>query len=143
MSNIVCLETLFVISLKEFKIRHILPSPPQSDVDNDEDIRILEEEILELQEYNAKDNQSLIQKNHNLSEYHDTLRNNFISLLDHVKLPNFDERPSRENFDTYLKRIHTLFLIIVEENRTVLLSIKQALQDFNFPVNATNGWMRS
>ncbi|GIY67988.1 myelin transcription factor 1-like protein [Caerostris darwini] len=162
------LQSSFVISLKEFKIRHILPSPPQSDVDNDEEIRVLEEEILELQEYNAKvesemiklrtdisqmeqhiriterDNQSLVQKNHNLSEYYDTLRNNFISLLDHVKLPNFNERPSRENFDTYLNRIQTLCADSCrEENRTVLLSIKQALQDFNFPINATNGWMRS
>ncbi|GFR23324.1 myelin transcription factor 1-like protein [Trichonephila clavata] len=143
-------------------------SEKNGDVENDEEIRVLEDEILELQEYNAKvesemiklrtdisqmeqhiriterDNQSLVQKNHSLSEYYETLRNNFISLLDHVKLPNFDERPSRENFDAYLKRIQTLCTDnCAEENKAVLSAIKQALQDFNFPVNTTNGWLRS
>ncbi|GFW99927.1 myelin transcription factor 1-like protein [Trichonephila clavipes] len=143
-------------------------SEKNGDVENDEEIRVLEDEILELQEYNAKvesemiklrtdisqmeqhiriterDNQSLVQKNHSLSEYYETLRNNFISLLDHVKLPNFDERPSRENFDAYLKRIQTLCTDSCgEENKAVLSAIKQALQDFNFPINATNGWLRS
>ncbi|XP_055948658.1 uncharacterized protein LOC129981726 isoform X2 [Argiope bruennichi] len=138
------------------------------DVDNDEEIRGLEEEILELQEYNAKvesemiklrtdisqmeqlvriterDNQSLMQKNHNLTEHYETVRNNFISLMDHVKLPNFDERITRENFDACLKQIEALceesFHV---ENRAALTVIKQALRDFNFPTNATNGWLRS
>ncbi|KAG8178884.1 hypothetical protein JTE90_018573 [Oedothorax gibbosus] len=138
------------------------------DVDNDEELRVLEDEILELQEYNAKvesemiklrtdisqmeqhiriterDNQSLAQKNHNLSEYYETLRGNFMSLLDHVKLPNFSERPTRENFEAYLKQIQTLCAESCrEENRAVLASIKTALQDFNFPVNPTNGWLKS
>ncbi|PRD29623.1 UNVERIFIED_CONTAM: Myelin transcription factor 1-like protein [Trichonephila clavipes] len=137
-------------------------SEKNGDVENDEEIRVLEDEILELQEYNAKvesemiklrtdisqmeqhiriterDNQSLVQKNHSLSEYYETLRNNFISLLDHVKLPNFDERPSRENFDAYLKRIQTLCTDSCgEENKAVLSAIKQALQDFNFPINGS------
>ncbi|GFT24939.1 myelin transcription factor 1-like protein [Nephila pilipes] len=143
-------------------------SEKNGDVDNDEELRVLEGEILELQEYNAnaesemirirtnvsqmeqhirvteRDNQALVQKYHNLLEYYETLQNNVISLLDHVKLPNFDERPSRENFDAYLKRIQTLCADSCrEENRAVLLAIKQALQDFNFPANTTNGWLRS
>lgn len=138
------------------------------DLDNDEEIRVLEEEILELQEYNAKvesemiklrtdisqmeqhirmterDNQALAQKNHNLTEYYETLRNNFISLLDHVRLPNFDERPTHENFDAYLNRLQSLCAESCrEENRAILSSVKQALKDFNFPSNTTCSWLRS
>ncbi|XP_054713551.1 myelin transcription factor 1-like protein [Uloborus diversus] len=138
------------------------------DPDNDEEIRVLEEEILELQEYNAKvesemiklrtdisqmeqhirmterDNQSLAQKNQNLTDYYETLRNNFISLLDHVRLPNFDERPTRDNFDAYLNRLQSLCAENCrEENRTILSSVKQALRDFSFPSNASNNWLKS
>ncbi|XP_042906728.1 myelin transcription factor 1-like protein [Parasteatoda tepidariorum] len=139
------------------------------DLDNDEEIRVLEEEILELQEYNAKvesemirlrtdisqmeqhirmterDNHSLTQKNHNLTEYYESLRNNFITLLEQIKLPNFDEKPSKENFDLYLNRLQVLCSETCrEENKSILSSIKQALQDFSLPaVNGTGGWLRS
>lgn len=141
-------------------------SEKSGDAENDDDIRALEEEIIELQEYNAKvesemiklrtditqmeqhirmterDNQSLTQKSHRMSEYYESLRNNFISLLDQVRLPNFDERPTHDNFDTYLNKLQSLCADSCrEENKAILSSVKQALQDF--PLHLTSGWLRS
>lgn len=141
---------------------------PPDYAENDNDIRALEEEIYELQEYNAKvesemiklctditqmeqqirlterDNQSLAEKNSHLSEYYESLRNNFISLLDHVRLPNFDEKPSPQNFDTYLNKLQSLCGDNYrEENRAVLSTVKQALQDFSMPYQNSNNWVRS
>lgn len=141
-------------------------SEKSGDAENDDDIRALEEEIIELQEYNAKvesemiklrtditqmeqhirmterDNQSLTQKSHRMSEYYESLRNNFISLLDQVRLPNFDERPTHDNFDTYLNKLQSLCVeSCKEENKAILSSVKQALQDF--PIHLTTGWLRS
>ncbi|XP_023218784.1 myelin transcription factor 1-like [Centruroides sculpturatus] len=137
---------------------NITIKPNPTEMENDADIRALEEEILELQEYNAKvesemiklrtditqmeqhirtterDNQSFAQKTNHLSEYYESLRNNFISLLDHVKIPNFDEKPNADNFDTYLNKLQSLCMDSYrDENKTVFNSVKQALQDFTMP----------
>lgn len=81
-----------------------------------------------------QDNQSLIQKNHNLSEYYESVRTNFISLMEHVKLPNFDERITRDNFDACLTEIESMCAdSYLKENKDALSVIKQALQNFNFP----------
>lgn len=99
-------------------------------MENDADIRALEEEILELQEYNAKvesemirlrtditqmeqqirmterDNQALSQRAGSLNEYYDSLKHNFISLLD--RIPQLEEKPTPDNFDCYLSRLQAL-----------------------------------
>lgn len=146
---------------------NITIKPNPTEMENDADIRALEEEILELQEYNAKvesemiklrtditqmeqhirtterDNQSFAQKTNHLSEYYESLRNNFISLLDHVKIPNFDEKPTADNFDTYLNKLQSLCMDSYrDENKTVFNSVKQALQDFTMPLHPTD-WVRS
>ncbi|GFY43106.1 myelin transcription factor 1-like protein [Trichonephila inaurata madagascariensis] len=132
-------------------------------------IRALEEEIMELQEYNARVESEMFQlrtditqmgppprptdresplstapKTNQLSEYYESLRNNFINLLDHVRLPNFDEKPTPDNFDTYLNRLQSLCADnSKEEDRNIFSSVKQAMQDFSAPVQQANGWVRS
>ncbi|XP_054713488.1 uncharacterized protein LOC129222951 [Uloborus diversus] len=143
------------------------PATGAEDLSN---IRALEEEIMELQEYNARvesemyqlrtditqmvpsqrpsDRESLhstAQKTNQLSEYYESLRNNFINLLDHVRLPNFEEKPTPDNFDMYLNRLQSLCADNSkdDEERNVYSSVKQALQDFSAPMQQTNGWVRS
>ncbi|XP_023240717.1 myelin transcription factor 1-like isoform X3 [Centruroides sculpturatus] len=143
---------------------------PTNNTEENADIQALEEEIMELQEYNAKvesemnrlrtditqmeqhirmtvrvkDNQSLAQKTTHLSEYYESLRNNFISLLDHVRLPNFEDKPNVDNFDTYLNKLQSLCTDNYRhDNKTVYSSVRQALQEFNVPVQNSNGWVRS
>ena len=67
-----------------------------------------------------------------MGEYYESLRSNFISLLDHVRLPQFaDGKPTPENFDSYLSRLQQLCVDSYrEENRSVFSSVRQALQDF-------------
>ncbi|GIY35648.1 myelin transcription factor 1-like protein [Caerostris darwini] len=121
-------------------------------------IRALEEEIMELQEYNARVESEMFQlrtditqmepplrptdresplstapKTNQLSEYYESLRNNFINLLDHVRLPNFDERPTPDNFDTYLNRLQSL-CADNSKDEAGFSNVKQAMQDFAAPL---------
>lgn len=141
-------------------------------LENDADIRALEEEILELQEYNAKvesemirlrtditqmeqqirmterDNQALSQRAGSLNEYYDSLKHNFISLLD--RIPALEEKPTGDNFDCYLSRLQAL---CVDSNngspedgggsRALFTSVRQALHDFTLPLQQPSGWIRS
>ncbi|XP_035213463.1 myelin transcription factor 1-like isoform X2 [Stegodyphus dumicola] len=143
---------------------------PVTGVEDLSNIRALEEEIMELQEYNARvesemyqlrtditqmeqpqrhsdreSPHSTAQKTNHLTEYYESLRNNFINLLDHVRLPNLDEKPTPDNFDTYLNRLQSLCAdnSKEEENRNVFSTVKQALQDFSAPMQQANGWVRS
>lgn len=53
-----------------------------------------------------QENENLNRQTMQLNEYYESLRNNFISLLDHVRLPNFvDEKPTPDNFDSYLNKV--------------------------------------
>lgn len=141
-------------------------------MDNDADIRALEEEILELQEYNAKvesemirlrtditqmeqqirmterDNQVLSQRAGSLNEYYDSLKHNFISLLD--RIPQLEEKPTPDNFDCYLSRLQALCVDSThrppglggpngssppnDSNRALFTSVRQALHDFTLPL---------
>ncbi|XP_064487192.1 myelin transcription factor 1-like protein isoform X2 [Ornithodoros turicata] len=148
-----------------------LPPPPVlaglgTGLENDADIRALEEEILELQEYNAKvesemirlrtditqmeqqirmterDNQALAQKTGSLNEYYDSLRHNFISLLD--RIPSLEEKPTPDNFDSYLSKLQALCVDSHrEDNRALFTSVRQALQDFTVPIQHPSSWIRS
>ncbi|RWS13701.1 box A-binding factor-like isoform X2 [Dinothrombium tinctorium] len=134
-----------------------------------EDIRVLDEELYELEEYNAKmesemirlksdisqieqqvknterENQNIVRHTAQLTEYYESLRNNFISLLDSVRLPNFaDEKPNSENFDSYLNKLQQLCVeSYKEENIAIFSSVRQALQDFTIPMPQPQGWVRS
>ncbi|CAN8001539.1 unnamed protein product, partial [Ixodes hexagonus] len=131
-------------------------------LENDADIRALEEEILELQEYNAKvesemirlrtditqmeqqirmterDNQALSQRAGSLNEYYDSLKHNFISLLD--RIPALEEKPTGDNFDCYLSRLQALCVDSGSGSpedgggRALFTSVRQALHDFTLPL---------
>ncbi|KAJ2952608.1 hypothetical protein O0L34_g6931 [Tuta absoluta] len=127
---------------------------------NGEDLMTLEQEITELQRENARvesqmmrlksdinamethlghgerENQLISQRNNNLNEYYESLRNNVITLLEHVRIPGggtvpvtsaaggggggagagappppaplAGEKPAHDNFDSYLTKLQTL-----------------------------------
>ncbi|KAK9878118.1 hypothetical protein WA026_021135 [Henosepilachna vigintioctopunctata] len=127
---------------------------------NGEDLMTLEAEISELQRENArvesqmirlksdinamenhlnhgeKETQVLTQRNNNLNEYYESLRNNVITLLEHVRLPGGGPNPEKigqENFDSYLTKLQTLCTpesYCNEDNRPLYETVKCALQDF-------------
>uniref|UniRef100_A0A6P7FE11 Myelin transcription factor 1 isoform X2 n=1 Tax=Diabrotica virgifera virgifera TaxID=50390 RepID=A0A6P7FE11_DIAVI len=131
-----------------------------------EDLMTLEAEISELQRENArvesqmiklksdinamenhlgqneKETQALSQRSNNLNEYYESLRNNVITLLEHVRLPGASsvgpggptaEKIGQENFDSYLSKLQTLCTpdgYCSDENRPLYETVKSALQDF-------------
>ncbi|XP_064210937.1 suppression of tumorigenicity 18 protein isoform X2 [Tribolium castaneum] len=128
---------------------------------NGEDLMTLEAEITELQRENArvesqmiklksdinameshlshgeKETQALTQRSNNLNEYYESLRNNVITLLEHVRLPGGAPTPEKigqENFDSYLTKLQTLCTpsegYCSDENRPLYETVKCALQDF-------------
>nr|CAH7752212.1 unnamed protein product [Callosobruchus chinensis] len=143
---------------------------------NGEDLMTLEAEISELQRENArvesqmiklksdinameshlghseKETQALAQRTTNLNEYYESLRNNVITLLEHVRLPPGSGQPGaapgaqgghhqppsgekigQENFDSYLSKLQTLCTpdgYCSDENRPLYETVKCALQDF-------------
>ncbi|XP_044754862.1 myelin transcription factor 1 isoform X2 [Coccinella septempunctata] len=127
---------------------------------NNEDLMTLEAEISELQRENArvesqmirlksdinamesqlnhgeKETQAMAQRNNNLNEYYESLRNNVITLLEHVRLPGGGPNPEKigqENFDSYLTKLQTLCTpesYCNEDSRPLYETVKCALQDF-------------
>ncbi|XP_047510317.1 myelin transcription factor 1 isoform X3 [Pieris napi] len=143
---------------------------------NGEDLMTLEQEITELQRENARvesqmlrlksdinameshlstgerENQLMSQRNNNLNEYYESLRNNVITLLEHVKIPGGGtahvtssgapgtapppapgDKPAHDNFDSYLTKLQTLCSpdgYCPDENRPIYETVKNALQDF-------------
>ncbi|KAJ8725495.1 hypothetical protein PYW08_003678 [Mythimna loreyi] len=143
---------------------------------NGEDLMTLEQEITELQRENARvesqmmrlksdinamethlshgdrENQTLISRNNNLNEYYESLRNNVITLLEHVRIPGGGtapvsaagtpgappppgpgDKPAHDNFDSYLTKLQTLCSpdgYCPDENRPIYETVKNALQDF-------------
>jgi len=88
--------------------------------------------------YVFQETQVISQRNNNLNEYYESLRNNVITLLEHVRLPNGSgggqEKLAHENFDTYLSKLQTLCTpdgyCSDESNRPLYETVKSALQDF-------------
>lgn len=74
-----------------------------------------------------------------LTEYYESLRNNVMSLLEHVKLPGGggtvnNDRIGPDNFDSYLSKIHSLCTEnYCEDNRPLYDSVRSALHDFTVP----------
>lgn len=131
----------------------------QCGIENDEDIKALELEIAELQKENVKvesqmiklrsdittmesqirlgerENQAIAQKNNNLNEYYESLRNNVISLLEHVRLPNTEEKLTADNFESYVAKLQTLCMDgYRDDNKPLFDSVKAALHDFVVPL---------
>uniref|UniRef100_A0A1B6FIR8 Uncharacterized protein n=3 Tax=Proconiini TaxID=565685 RepID=A0A1B6FIR8_9HEMI len=89
-----------------------------------------------------KETQQITQRSNNLNEYYESLRNNVITLLEHVRIPNGTaggppEKMGHDNFDSYLSRLQTLCGSGVdgpgycdENNRPLYETVKSALQDF-------------
>lgn len=85
-----------------------------------------------------QETQVISQRSNNLNEYYESLRNNVITLLEHVRLPNGSgggqEKLGHENFDTYLSKLQTLCTpegyCSDESNRPLYETVKSALQDF-------------
>nr|CAD7397102.1 unnamed protein product [Timema poppensis] len=70
--------------------------------------------VTQITPLGGEENQTISQRNNNLNEYYESLRNNVISLLEHVRLPNgggpqggHQEKIGHENFDSYLKYHNT------------------------------------
>ncbi|KAL0272873.1 UNVERIFIED_CONTAM: hypothetical protein PYX00_005695 [Menopon gallinae] len=123
-----------------------------------EDLITLEAEISELQRENArvesqmmrlrtdisameahlrqgdKESQALSQRNNNLNEYYESLRNNVMSLLEHVRIPGSQEKATHENLDNYLSKLQTLCtadgFCADDSQRPLYETVKSALQDF-------------
>ncbi|RZF34351.1 hypothetical protein LSTR_LSTR008890 [Laodelphax striatellus] len=128
-----------------------------------EDLYSLEAEITHLQRENAKvesqmlrlktdisameahlrhgekETQIITQRSNNMNEYFESLRNNMITILEHVRLPNGpQEKMNQDNFDNYLSKLQTLCTsstgpegnpVYCEENQRSMYEIKSALQD--------------
>lgn len=89
-----------------------------------------------------QETQQITQRSNNLNEYYESLRNNVITLLEHVRIPNSTtggqpEKMAHDNFDSYLSRLQTLCGSGVEgpgycdeNNRPLYETVKTALQDF-------------
>lgn len=95
----------------------------------------------------------IMQRTSNFSDYYESLRNNVITLLEHVKIPGGGTappptapgtpgappppgpgvKPAHENFDSYLTKLQTLCSpegYCPDENRPIYETVKNALQDF-------------
>lgn len=81
---------------------------------------------------------TITQRNNNLTEYYQSLRDNMITLLEQVRIPNApggpQEKIGHENFDSYLTKLQTLCTAdgycADESNRPIYETVKTALQDF-------------
>ncbi|XP_051174941.1 mucin-5AC isoform X2 [Leptopilina boulardi] len=127
-----------------------------------EDMYTLEAEITELQRENArvesqvlrlrsditamenqlkhgdKESSIISQRNNNLNDYYQSLRENMITLLEHVRIPNTPSGPpekmGHEHFDSYLTKLQTLCTAdgycADDSQRPIYETVKTALQDF-------------
>lgn len=86
----------------------------------------------------------------NLNEYYESLRNNVITLLEHVRIPNhsggnnhntiinsatsLERGATQEHFDSYLSKLQSLCTSdgygASDENRPIYETVKSTLQDF-------------
>ena len=97
------------------------------------------------------------ERGHQLTEYYESLRNNVMSLLEHVKIPGGGastapapaanvvtppttmssvdhNRLPHENFDSYLSKIHSLCTDnYCDDTKPIYDSVRSALHDFTVP----------
>lgn len=86
----------------------------------------------------SQENMVITQRSNNLNEYYQSLRDNMITLLEHVRLPNASgapqEKMGHENFDSYFTKLQTLCTAdgycADETQRPIYETVKTALQDF-------------
>jgi len=86
----------------------------------------------------SQETTTIAQRNNNLTEYYQSLRDNMITLLEQVRIPNApggpQEKIGHENFDSYLTKLQTLCTAdgycADESNRPIYETVKTALQDF-------------
>ncbi|CAO1338452.1 unnamed protein product [Diamesa hyperborea] len=139
----------------------MMMNPPNTNA-NGEDLMTLEAEITELQResnrvetqmlrlksdinameshlsHGERENPVISQRTNNLNEYYESLRNNVITLLEHVRIPpnsTPNEKLGHENFDSYLSKLQSLCssdgqTYCPEDNRPIYETVKSALQDF-------------
>lgn len=77
----------------------------------------------------------MFQRSDNLNEYYESFRNNVMSLLEHVKMPNNPtEKVGGENFNNYLSKLQTLCNSSGnpndENHKPIFDAVKSELQDF-------------
>lgn len=80
----------------------------------------------------------ITQRNNNLNDYYQSLRENMITLLEHVRIPNTPSGPpekiGHEHFDSYLTKLQTLCTsdgyCADDSQRPIYETVKTALQDF-------------
>lgn len=81
-----------------------------------------------------QENEGIIQRSDNLNEYYENFRNNVMSLLEHVKMPNAnsDRVVGGDNFNNYLSKLQTLCNSGVsdETQKPIFDAVKSELQDF-------------
>lgn len=81
-------------------------------------MHIAHKAIISNYPYLSQENLALAQKTTHLNDYYETLRSNFISMLDHVRLPNFPtEKPTPDNFDSYLSAVHKICFEIQQKQQ--------------------------
>ncbi|CAH1155935.1 unnamed protein product [Phaedon cochleariae] len=124
---------------------------------NGEDLITLEAEISELQRENARVESQMIKLKSDINameshlghgeKYYESLRNNVITLLEHVRIPGGNGGPTggmagghpekigQENFDSYFSKLQTLCApaadgYCADDNRPIYETVKCALQDF-------------
>uniref|UniRef100_A0A1B0CBF4 Uncharacterized protein n=1 Tax=Lutzomyia longipalpis TaxID=7200 RepID=A0A1B0CBF4_LUTLO len=76
------------------------------------------------------ENQIMSQRNSNLNDYYESLRNNVITLLEHVRIPNGGppEKMGHENFDSYLSKLQSLCTpdgYCPDENRPIYETVRR------------------
>lgn len=87
-----------------------------------------------------QENQIILQTRNpsNINDYYKSLRNNVITLLEQVRIPNANGTPPdkgdhHEHFDNYLSKLQSLCTsenYNTNENRPIYETVKSTLQDF-------------
>ncbi|XP_077990839.1 uncharacterized protein LOC144445175 isoform X2 [Glandiceps talaboti] len=127
-------------------------------IENDEDIKALEQEIDELQNNNSQMESQMIKlrtqitsmenqlkfseretktiedKTSTVDEYFQHLKKSVMLHLSEVKLPTNQEIPNEENFDNYIATLKSLCLDNYSaENSALFSAVKHALSDISIP----------
>lgn len=86
-----------------------------------------------------QENQMILQSRNssNINDYYKSLRNNVITLLEHVRIPNTNgtipDKGDHEHFDNYLSKLQSLCTsdnYSSNENRPIYETVKSTMQDF-------------
>ncbi|CAB3382770.1 Hypothetical predicted protein, partial [Cloeon dipterum] len=118
-----------------YKPNNMGPHPSENNNatgENGEDLMTLEAEISELQRENArvesqmmrlrsdisameahlrsgdKETPEIAQRSNDLTNYYESIRNNVITLLEHVRIPGNQDKLAHDNFDAYITKLQNL-----------------------------------